>query len=594
MRTVLIGHRGVGKTSLLKRIEGYYASRGLPVLCRDLDTELARRRGQAVGEIFATEGEAAFRTEERTTFAGLDRETAVFQGDVFVALGAGFELEALPASWKALWIRRPGDARGRIFVDPIRPRLNAGLSPLAEFHERFAERENRYRARADETLILDEGLDRDDPAERAYFLNEIENLGGAITVVNEHFQGSGFAAWSAQRLAWGARWFELRDDLLSEDQLWMAMHALPAERVLVSFRSPERRARTAELLGDRAFDWPLEFGACPFAREPTFLSLHERGGALTEALARFPGGSRSILKAALPVADFQELMSAEAWRAADPERRAFLPLSDDGRWAWYRLLRAASAPLSFWRESDGSGADQPTLLQWSRRRACPGPEFAAVLGDPVAHSRTPLEHAGFFAAHGRAVYAIRVSKAEWESGALEVLRKWGLRWAAVTAPLKESAFGACSSATPLVRQLASANTLVWREGGWRGANTDQDGFRELVKGIELGETAIWGGGGTLTMMLSVLPRARAYSARTGENRSVGSESPAPRTLIWAAGTLGAEPPAAWRPERIIDLNYSEDSPARALAMSRGALYVSGLAMFRAQADGQREFWKESL
>src|SRR6185437_7380362 len=97
-----------------------------------------------------------------------------------------------------------------------------------------------------------------------------------------------------------------------------------------------------------------------------------------------------IRKLSIPIHSFAELEEGHAWAAADPERRAFLPSSDDGRWQWYRLQHRSRSGLAFFREGDGSSADQPVLLDWARHKR-PGLSFAAVLGDPVAFSRTPAE-----------------------------------------------------------------------------------------------------------------------------------------------------------------------------------------------------------
>ena len=54
MTTILVGHRGVGKSTLLERLAGY----AFNVL--DLDRYIEQRLGLSVTEIFATSGEAHF------------------------------------------------------------------------------------------------------------------------------------------------------------------------------------------------------------------------------------------------------------------------------------------------------------------------------------------------------------------------------------------------------------------------------------------------------------------------------------------------------------------------------------------------------
>ena len=618
-RVALIGHRGVGKSSLLKRIEFYYHNQGKSVLCLDLDREIEKRMGQPIRQIFELAGEAAFRDYEKKTFAEIEKklaeENTSEMGDVFLALGAGFTSASIPEIWKTLWIRRTTDADGRIFLD--RPRLNSCVSALEEYREHYELRQKAFRNRADETLWLDEGLDEAEAVERKFFLDEFKDLQGAVTVLPEQLRTpDSFQNWLISRKRWGVRWFELRDDLLSEAQIDFALQSIPKENVLISARDLKRLTPTAALIGGQnlAFDWPLELGPCSFA-QPRFQSLHERheGQSITDALARFsklktPG---SVCKAALPTNGFKELLEGHDWQQADSQNRVFLPMSKDGRWSWYRLLEGRRADLGFFREGDGTSPDQPTLLQWARvqnLRLSPGGveamKFAAVLGDPVSHSRTPIEHSAFFAEHDASVFAIRVSPEDWKDGALETLHMLGLRWAAVTSPLKELAFDSCTDRISPCEILGAVNTLDRRQSEWRGTNTDLEGFRLAVEEAEksgpLGSTAVWGGGGTLSVIGLTLPSSEFFSLRTQENRNpkgVRSAEFNPDTVIWAGGgRVDSEqlPPSSWKPKQVLDLNYKDDSAGRAYAQQTGCRYISGLAMFRQQAEAQRVFWKKGM
>lgn len=605
MRLAIVGHRGLGKTSLLRRIEDIYSDEGKALRAFDLDREIEFHSGRTIQDVFHKDGEEAFRLLEKTVLDKIEAETTRGEGDVVVVCGAGFDPSRLSNAWKVLWVRRMTDGQGRIFTD--RPRLNRDVTPLEEYLERFEFREKRFAARADETLWLDEGLeDANDPAERDFVLDRFQNLECAVTVLPENFR-TDIGAWIERRVRWGYAWFELRDDLLSEDQIREALKTIPNQKALVSFRDRMRETQTAFLVDGLSlnFDWPLEWGDCPHGA-PRYLSFHERTGSLKEALAKFPKSSdaRTQLKAALPIRDLSELELAHRWQTADPEKRIFLPMSlkgsKTGRWAWYRALRADDYSLNFIREAGGSSVDQPTLLQWARRKALHAKHFAALLGDPVHHSRTPLEHAAFFREKGVAIYAIAIPEAEATKETLGFLRELGLRWAAVTSPLKHFAFQSCQGLSDRAEELKAVNTLVFDDvhGVWAGTNTDLDGFKEAVRllGEDVQEPiAIWGGGGTLEVVRKVLPQAEAFSVRTGENRVSGSTDKgySPKTVVWAVGRSRDmnPPPATWKPALVIDLNYSDDSPGREFALERGAAYESGLAMFKAQAVVQRAFWE---
>ncbi|RYZ64400.1 MAG: hypothetical protein EOP05_22105, partial [Proteobacteria bacterium] len=352
------GHRGTGKTSLLRRYEEVYRSGDLgskKLRPFDLDQEIEFNTSKTVSEIFHSEGEAVFRRLEKEALEKIEAEVAQTQDDVVLVCGAGFDPGLLSKFWHVLWVRRVTDSQGRIFTN--RPRLNNQVSPLEEFFERFELREKRFAERADDVLWLDEGIEEvQDPAETSYIAEDRLQLGGAITLLPEHFK-TDLSAWITQRLNWGISWFELRDDLLTAEQMRLAFENLPPERALLSFRDPEREGQSAGWI-DRLgvhYDWPVERGDCPFGT-PRYLSLHTRETTLEETFKKFPDtvAPGTQLKAALPVHSVQELELAHRWQMAKPSQRLLLPMSGNGRWNWYRLLRGNDYSLNFIRESLGS------------------------------------------------------------------------------------------------------------------------------------------------------------------------------------------------------------------------------------------------
>lgn len=599
MITTLVGHRGVGKTALLARIEVYLRELGKTGLVLDLDAEVARQAGRSVAEIFAQDGEARFRERERARLAELATAHERSREEVFIAVGAGYTGD-LPRG-RCFWVRRATDESGRIFVGDGRPRLDAQASPLAEFQARFAERQLRFTNWSDTELLLSEGAEEPNADERALLFDQARDLDAALTLTPEYF--SPFHPRDSQamrRLAWGLH-LELRDDLLDPERILSLTVPLPVDRFLVSLRRDPAFARWVSRVKPGArIDWPAEWGRAPDF-SPAYYSLHERtaGQSVAEAAARLaqaatPGAQ---LKLALEIHDFEELIAGHHWASADPTRRSFLPRSADGRWRWYRLLRKGHAGLNFVREGDGSAPDQPTLLEWMRMlpRAR---EFAAVLGWPVAHSRTPVEQDAHFRARGWPVLAIPVREAEWEGGALAQLQSLGLRAAAVTSPLKELAARVPGTQTPLAERLGSVNTLMWQpeRRAWQATNTDFPAFEAIfAREIPVHATvAVWGGGGMLPLLRALLPSASFYSARNAEPRPGSLAVRAPEIVVWSVGrarqAAARWPSERWRPTLVLDLNYAENSPGREYAQRIGARYVGGLAAFRAQAEAQRRFW----
>lgn len=620
-RVAFIGHRGVGKTTFLGRVTEYLKDKSIKFI--DLDQEITNRTGRSLKDIFLEDKEVGFRKLELDVFQTIDHELNINNEvlldrevpldkevnnknpgfriqepqAVFLILGAGFDPRNIPETWEVIWLRRASDAGGRIFFD--RPRLNANIPSLQEFMERYQQRQIAYENRADQVLFLDEGLESFDPIERAFVREEFQNLSGTMTLLPSQFHSElKFRRWTHSRLQWGLQHFELRDDLLTFEQMNLALNIVPKERLILSFRDPLRIPQTFLLIKnyELLFDWPLEFGPCN-VKKPNIISLHrrEQGVSLKKTLEQFEviKDSEILLKAALPTYNFHDLDSGRRWQKEQPSRRSFLPHSTEGRWVWDRLLASSEQPLNFIREGQGSGPDQPTLLQWARYRSLQNStNFAAVLGDPVSHSRTPAEQGPFFAKRKIPIFAIQVQKKEWEEGALESLRSRGLAFAAVTAPLKHHALAQATCDSKALN-LQAANTLIWKSK-WVATNTDLVGFKKAIEDIgELGIVAVWGGGGTLGVIKTVLPQAHLYSQRTGSPR-FGNGVESPDTVIWAAGAMtmnGSAPPKTWRPKRIFDLSYNENSPGRAYALEKGSIYISGLKMFNEQAAAQRRFWE---
>jgi shikimate kinase len=122
---VLVGLSGSGKSSA-----GRGAARLLGCAFRDLDDEVARESGMTVAEVFAREGEAAFRVRERDA---MDRALAAPAH--VVAAGGGWAAE--PGSLEGardraliIWLRcAPETAAARLVGAVDRPLLASGTLP---------------------------------------------------------------------------------------------------------------------------------------------------------------------------------------------------------------------------------------------------------------------------------------------------------------------------------------------------------------------------------------------------------------------------------------------------------------------------------
>jgi shikimate dehydrogenase len=133
---------------------------------------------------------------------------------------------------------------------------------------------------------------------------------------------------------------------------------------------------------------------------------------------------------------------------------------------------------------------------------------AAVLGSPIAHSRSPQLHLAAYRALGLTDWSYE----RIECGADELpplVRGFGPEWVgvSVTMPGKFAALRFAGERTPRAELVGSANTLVRTASGWRADNTDIDGVTGALgevfggqersePGNDIGPAAILGSGGT--------------------------------------------------------------------------------------------------
>ncbi|MBX5488260.1 Shikimate dehydrogenase (NADP(+)) [Mycolicibacterium hassiacum DSM 44199] len=125
-----------------------------------------------------------------------------------------------------------------------------------------------------------------------------------------------------------------------------------------------------------------------------------------------------------------------------------------------------------------------------------GARKAAVLGSPIAHSRSPQLHLAAYRALGLHdwTYDRIECTAEQLPGLVAGL---GPEWVglSVTKPGKFAALAVADERTPRADLVGSANTLVRTDTGWRADNTDIDGVRGALGPVS-GRAAVLGSGGT--------------------------------------------------------------------------------------------------
>lgn len=568
MKKVLIGHRGVGKSAFLQRHAKYF-----PLVRHfDLDQEIENRLQSSIQDFFLKKSESEFRQIEQEIFRKLTKENPEY----VIALGGGFDIGSLPSEVEKLLICRRTDIDGRIFLN--RPRLEPELSPLAEYKLRHHIRENVFLKNADSIYDLPEGLTSPDTIERQVVNRDFNVADAFYTLSHQDL------SMLEERLK-NFKNIELRTDLLADEIIHKLLTDYPGHRWLVSIRSSSH-SRFPEA-SFRDVDIGFYVQGCQI------VSSH--ADDIDTGIRQLSEVSEKIHLKLSPLVDsFEDLQKGHNWQQADSENRSFLPRSGSGKWLWFRQLSRYLQKLNFLRNFTNA-LDQPSLTEWLMLPLVRPLAWAAVLGSPVHHSRSPEIHKNYFADRKSFFTRITMTMAEIEFG-LEFVIRLGLKYAAVTSPLKESVCQQADFRTETAGRLDSANTLFVNNESITCENADLAGFSGLVKNFPAGaKVAVWGGGGTLKLMQSVLPEAYFYSSRTGQLRN--ANLPELRTydyLIWAAPRR-EEP--AWPADHLIvktlvDLNYTENSPGLEFAAQRKIGYINGLEMLVLQAEKQQEFWSQ--
>jgi shikimate dehydrogenase len=246
----------------------------------------------------------------------------------------------------------------------------------------------------------------------------------------------------------------------------------------------------------------------------------------------------------------------------------------------------------------------------------------AVIGHPVAHSKSPWIHAEFARATGQTIEYQRIeAPLDGFARTVDEFRAGGGRGANVTLPFKDQAFLYCRNAvTGRARSAGVVNTLVFQDGAVRGDNTDGVGLLRDVT-VNLGRAIagmrvlLMGAGGAaqgvLGPLLAAAPKrlvvanrtsakARSLAQRYGAAAGGSYEDFAGERFdllinATSAGLAGEAPPLpaqAFAPGALgYDMVYGRDTPFLAVARAAGAEACDGLGMLVEQAAESFLLWR---
>ena len=257
----------------------------------------------------------------------------------------------------------------------------------------------------------------------------------------------------------------------------------------------------------------------------------------------------------------------------------------------------------------------------------PSPRVAAVIGDPVRHSRSPAIHNAAFAAAGIDwVFTAFEVPAGGGAAALDTMRVLRLAGLSVTMPLKAEVAEAAEVRDDEVEVLGAANCIVpIGDGRLRAVNTDAAGFVSALKADadvspEGLRAVLLGGGGAARAVawglaaagavdVAVINRTpakaqvaaaianaagRAASGRVGTIDDVAAADIVVNATSVGMGADSSMPcdPDLLRPGQVaVDLVYEPLETAWLAALrQRGVEAHNGLSMLSYQAAAAFELW----
>ncbi|MGE0876656.1 MAG: shikimate dehydrogenase [Burkholderiales bacterium] len=245
----------------------------------------------------------------------------------------------------------------------------------------------------------------------------------------------------------------------------------------------------------------------------------------------------------------------------------------------------------------------------------------AVIGNPVAHSKSPWIHARFARQTGQDLdYGSIEAPLDGFARAVATFRAGGGRGLNVTLPFKEQAFDIAATSSARARAAAAANTLRFDATGIYADNTDGVGLVRDLEGnlgiaLKARQVLIAGAGGAARGVLRPLldagvatlaianrnaARARELAARFPGVQGCGYDALAGRRFdlvinATSAGLSGGAPPIpadAFDPAGIAyDMVYGRDTPFLAQARALGVRACDGLGMLVEQAAESFFIWR---
>lgn len=226
-----------------------------------------------------------------------------------------------------------------------------------------------------------------------------------------------------------------------------------------------------------------------------------------------------------------------------------------------------------------------------------------LLGRRLGHSWSPAIHAEL----GSMPYDLYEVEPEFVG---EFLNTTPLSAINVTIPYKKDVIPYCTQLSDVAKKLGSVNTMVKKDDGWHGDNTDYYGFCYMVKesGIHVADkkALVLGSGGASLTVIQALKDMGASPviviSRSGEDNYENISKHADAKIIVNTTPVGMYPNNGVSPvtladfpqcEGVLDLIYNPQRTALLMdAEALGIAHGGGLTMLVAQAKRAAELFMD--
>ena len=159
-------------------------------------------------------------------------------------------------------------------------------------------------------------------------------------------------------------------------------------------------------------------------------------------------------------------------------------------------------------------------------------KLAGVIGQPIAHSRSPQLHGHWLKRYGISGHYIPMDVAQSDlKSVLETLPKMGFLGVNVTLPHKEAVLDLADSVTDRAALIGAANTLTFTaDGRIQADNTDGIGFLANIRdyvpewSAKSGPCVVFGAGGASRAIIAALSQAGAPLIRVTNRTRARSDA----------------------------------------------------------------------